>query len=121
MEPVDGVARESVEDAFVEHRPCSAQTLFSGLKDEVDRASELGVLGQISSGPQKDSGMPVMATGVSYARGNRRVWSVSRFSDGQGIHISAETDAPIAALLAAQGADDSSSSDMLSHIDTPLA
>jgi len=73
VQRVDGVAREALEQAVLEHRGRPAQALLRGLEDDVHRAPEVAVGGQPASRPEQHRGVAVVAASMHHAGCTRRV------------------------------------------------
>ena len=105
MESEDGVAREFVEQPLFDHDPAAAATLFGGLKDQMHRALEILILGEVFGGAKQHRRVPVMTTSVHLAVFGRTVGELVQLLDRQRVHIGAQPDRRwrVAAL---DGADD---------------
>ncbi len=90
MQAIDSVAWKALKQPVGEHGPRPAQPLLGGLEDHMHRAGEVTVLSQPARRPKHD-GVPVMATGVHEPRLCRNPGFAGCFSNGQCIHIGAQS------------------------------
>ena len=89
VQAVNGVTWEAIEQPIRQHRQCAAAAFFGRLKNQVQRAAEIGMLGQVFRRAQQHGGVPVMAAGVHLAGLGRGVGQACRLVDRERIHIRA--------------------------------
>jgi hypothetical protein len=73
VQSVDGVAREALEQAVVEHRGRPAEALLRRLEYHVHRPPEVAVGGQPAGHPEQHGGVAVVAASMHHAGRTRRV------------------------------------------------
>lgn len=90
MQGIDGVAREALEQAILDHLAAPAQALFGGLEDQVQGAVEAALLCQVARRSQQDGGVPVVPAGVHLALVRAGIRQAGLLLDGQGVHVGAQ-------------------------------
>ena len=120
MQPVDRVARETFEQAVRQHGEGAAAAFLGRLEDQVQRASEIGVFGEVAGGAEQHRGVAVMAAGVHLARDGGRIGRAGLLVDRQGIHVGTQPDGPLAGTAPGDGAHDTGPADALGYGDAPL-
>jgi hypothetical protein len=68
MHAVNRIGRVAVKQAFFDHFAPAAFVFFGGLKDEIDRAGEIGIFSENFGSPQQHRHMAIMTAGMHFAR-----------------------------------------------------
>jgi len=105
VQPVDGVAGETLEQPVLQHRDGAAASLFGRLEDQHHRPAEVGIGGEIAGGSQQHGGVPVMTAGVHLAGIGRGVGDARLLFQRQAIHVGTQADRALPGPLAADDAD----------------
>ena len=121
MQPVDRVARETIEQPIRQHGERAASAFLGGLEDQVQGAAEIGVLGEVPSGTEQHCGVAVVAAGMHLAGNGRGVGRAGLFVDRQGIHVGAQPDGALARTPPDDGTHHARSADPLCDRDAPFA
>ena len=80
-----------VKRALLHHHLSPIHPFLRRLKDQLDSSGPLvPVAGKQCGGAQPDGDVPIMATGMHYARRTRCIFHLVRLLDGQCIHIEAQ-------------------------------
>ena len=114
---------ELVKQAVLDHLARAATTLFGRLKDQVNRAVEITVFGQVLGGCQQHGGVAVVAAGVHLARRGAGVGELVELLHGQRVHVSTQPDAATASATVApvDDADHPRGAHAAVHFDAPAA
>jgi len=64
VQAVDGIAGEALEQPVLQHRDRTAATFLGRLEDQVQRAAEIGIGGEIAGRAEQHGGVPVMTAGM---------------------------------------------------------
>jgi hypothetical protein len=120
VHPIDRIDGEPLEQAFVDHCGRSTLAFLGRLEDEVHRAREIRVPGQIPCGAEQHRRVAVMTAGMHFARYRGLVGEPCPLFDVQGVHICPEGDGALTRLPALQGADDAGSGDADMSLDSPV-
>ena len=86
----DGLHREFLEQAFLDHLACTAAALFSRLEDQIDRAVEVALARQVLGRRQQHGGVAVVAAGVHLAGVLAGVGEPVAFCHRQRVHVRAQ-------------------------------
>ena len=86
------IHREAGEQAFLHHLARTAAALFGGLEDQVDRAVEVAVFGQILRRRQKHGRVAVMPAGVHLAGVLAGVGKGIELLQRQCVHVGTQAD-----------------------------
>ncbi|KAG0771037.1 hypothetical protein G6F22_016846 [Rhizopus arrhizus] len=97
----DGVAGILREQPVFHHALGAAQAFFGGLEDQVERAVEFAVPGQVVRRRQQHGRVAIVAAGMHDAFVAAGVVQTRGFLDRQGVHVGAQPQA-LAAVAAAQ-------------------
>jgi hypothetical protein len=92
VERENGVAQEFIEQPIFDHDPAATATLFGGLEDQMHRALEIPVRGEVFGGAEQHRRVPVMTTSVHLAIFGRTVREFVQLLDRQRVHIGAQPD-----------------------------
>lgn len=93
MHAVNRIGRVAVKQAFFDHFAPAAFVFFGGLKDEIDRAGEIGIFGEDFGRTEQHGHMTIMAAGMHFARMFRGIGQIGGFVDIKRIHVGAKADA----------------------------
>ena len=91
MHAKDRLHGKALKEAVLDHLPCAAPAFFSGLKEQVDRAIEMAVLGQMLRGRQEHGGVAIVPTSVHLTGVLTRVSEGVALLHGQGVHVGPES------------------------------
>jgi hypothetical protein len=114
----DGVAGEAAEEAVLDHLARAAAAFLPGLEDEVQRAVEVAMPGEVLGGCQQHGGVAVVTAGVHLSGMPRSMLEGVLLLQGQGVHVRAQADGARAGALA-QGPDQSGAADSGGDFVTP--
>ena len=113
-----GVARVARKEAVVHHLHGATEAFFGGLEDEVERAREAAVIGQLLGRREQHRRVAVVPAGMHQAVVATRVGLAAFFDDGQRVHVGADAQRALAAA-ATQRADDARATeadvDLIAH------
>jgi hypothetical protein len=100
-----GVHRTEIEQSIVDHFLGAAVSFFGWLKDDMNSAVKVTMLGQVPSRRQKHGGVSVMAASVHFSGMLAGVFECIDFLHGQGVHVGTQTYGPSRLGAAVYGAD----------------
>ncbi|KAG1445493.1 hypothetical protein G6F57_017548 [Rhizopus arrhizus] len=115
----DGVAGILREQPVFHHALGAAQAFFGGLEDQVERAVEFAVPGQVVRRRQQHGRVAIVAAGMHDAFVAAGVVQTRGFLDRQGVHVGAQPQA-LAAVAAAQLPDHASTAQTAFYFIAPL-
>ncbi len=113
----DGIDRELIEEALLDHDAAAALVLLGGLEDDMHGAGEAARLGEIARGPQQHGGVAVMAAGVHAARVLGAVREAVLLHDVERVHVGPQADRAARPLAALDGADHTGSGQAAMDLD----
>ena len=87
------ITREQLKQALLDHQPGTAGVLLGGLEDQVQRARELAVQGQVPGGGQQHGGVAIVATGMHHAVVHAGPGGGAGLVDRQRVHVGAKAQA----------------------------
>ncbi|MCY1226332.1 hypothetical protein D9M72_385590 [compost metagenome] len=111
------IAREQPEQAVLDHLARAAHAFLGRLEDNVQRAPEGLVRGQVARRGQQHGSVAVMAAGVHLAVDLAGIRQAGGFTDRQRIHVGAQADG--GAVAVAQRADHAGAAQATVHGITP--
>ena len=114
---------ELVKQAVLDHLAGAAAALFGRLKDQVNRAVKITVLGQVLGGRQQHGGVAVVTAGVHLAWSGTGVRELVELLHGQRVHVGSQPDAATASATVApmNDADHAGGTHAAVHFDAPAA
>ncbi|MNT17612.1 hypothetical protein D3C72_1527700 [compost metagenome] len=115
----DGVAGVLREQPVFHHALGAAQPFFGGLEDQVERAVELAMPGQVVRRGQEHRRVAVVAAGMHDALVAAGVRQAGGLLDGQRVHVGPQSQA-LAAVAAAQLPYDAGAAQPALHVIAPL-
>jgi hypothetical protein len=89
VKPVDGVAREEVEQPVLHYALCAAAALFCWLEDEMRRAGKSARGGKMTGRAEEHGRMSVVPASVHLSVHGRPVGTIGRFRHGERVHVGA--------------------------------
>ena len=120
MQRVHRIAGEALEQAVLDHRPCTAAAFLGGLEDEVHGAVEAAGARKLACGTEQDCRVPVVSTAVMDAGDRARMGVRALLDERQRIHVGAQSHGRAAAPVA-QHADHAGSANALVHLEPDVA
>jgi hypothetical protein len=100
VHPVNGLDRELVEQAFLDHATSAASAFLRRLEDEVDGAGEISSLSKVFRGPEKHRHVAVMAATMHLPCNLRAVLECVRLHQIESVHVCPQSNcAPIIRLV----------------------
>ncbi|MNP63541.1 hypothetical protein D3C76_1589500 [compost metagenome] len=105
MQGEQGIAREQLENSFIQHAlgTRAAVAFFGRLEEQMQSAAPATFAGQLEGRGEEHGGVAVVAAGVHLARRTAGPGLAAVFLDRQGVQLCAQ--AQCRAVTVAQGAD----------------
>mmetsp|Transcript_70481 Transcript_70481/g.166212 ORF Transcript_70481/g.166212 Transcript_70481/m.166212 type:complete len:304 (+) Transcript_70481:1718-2629(+) len=114
-----GLHRELLEQAVLDHLAGAAAAFLGGLEDEVDRAVEVAMRGQVLGGRQQHRGVAVVATGVHAAEVAAGVRELVALGHRQRVDVGAQAHRTVRAAVL-DDADDAGGAEAAVDGDAPV-
>ena len=92
MQAKDGVAREPLEEPFLNHAPSAPTALFGWLKNQMNGAVKLLALHEHFGGRQQHGRVAIVAASVHAAVVDRAMPERIDFLERQGVHVGSQAD-----------------------------
>jgi hypothetical protein len=110
MQRVDCITRKSVEQALLQHHAGATATFFRRLEDEMHRPVETPRACEMACGTEQHRGVAVVTATMMYTGMPTGVREVRLLGDRERVHVSTQTNVPLAAPIT-QRTDDAGASE----------
>src|SRR5918998_3266634 len=117
MHAVDGLEREFIEQAILNHPAATTSPFLGRLENQMDAASEIARFRKIARRPQQHSRVPVMSAAMHFALVFRAVAEGISFLHIESIHIGPQADRPaVVRLCPFKSRHDTSTAESAMHV-----